>query len=291
MKLALPILTLALAAVAVAAQFIPGTSGFIEFDRVAISHGEWWRLLTAHLAHFDPNHLTWDVTVFFALGWACERESRSRCAIALALAGGAITTAVYWLQPRFEIYRGLSGLDCALFGLFAGSLLRRSDALAKLVGGAALLAVVAKTSAEISTGSTVFAAGLGYSPVPLAHLVGVVVGVASAWWRDSASAAAMQSIAQSQELRDQSSERTRAPSDLKAKATVWFFSQLLALGSRLNFSASTRVHFPKTLLNKSAAFSVTPLFSKASAASLPFSSAVSGFPSVPPIFNGSVEPR
>lgn len=46
---------------------------------------------------------------------------------------------------------------------------------------------------------------------------------------------------------------------------------------------------PSSLLNKSAAFSVTPLFSRAMAASLWFSSLVSGFPRVPETCNGSVQ--
>ncbi len=46
----------------------------------------------------------------------------------------------------------------------------------------------------------------------------------------------MQSIAESQELRDQSPERPRAPTILKTKFTVWPCSPLSTLSSQLNFS-------------------------------------------------------
>src|SRR5688500_17462244 len=107
------------------------------------------------------------------LGAICERESRLRTAIALAIASIAIPAAVWWWQPQFDTYRGLSGLDCALFGLFATLLLRRDRVAPKIVGAVALFGVVAKCAFEIATGSSAFADGVGYSPVPLAHLIGV----------------------------------------------------------------------------------------------------------------------
>jgi rhomboid family GlyGly-CTERM serine protease len=150
----------------------------LQFQRAAVSAGEWWRLLAAHLTHFDANHLTWDAGVLLLLGCICERESRAHCAATLAVAAAAITSAVWLCQPQFETYRGLSGLDCALFGLFAGGLLRRRDSLARFTGAVALVGVVVKSALELSTGATLFASGAGYAPVPLAHLSGAAAGFA-----------------------------------------------------------------------------------------------------------------
>ena len=180
MKLRVPVLTLAFAALATAIHLTPGAAALLEFDRVAIARGELWRFVSAHLVHFDANHLAWDVAVFLVLGSVCERASRERTAVALAFASVAITAVLWRFQPQFEIYRGLSGLDCALFGLFAGRLLKHSERPAKLIGVLGLAGAGAKTILELATGSTVFASGVGYAPVPLAHLVGLIAGLVAA---------------------------------------------------------------------------------------------------------------
>lgn len=177
MKHRLPVLTLAIAALAILAQLSPAVTAALEFSRAAIAQGEWWRFVTTHLTHFDANHLGWDAAVFLLLGAVCERESRQRFIAGLALASVGISAAVWFWQPHFELYRGLSGLDCALFGLFAGSLLRKSERAAKLLGALGLAGVVAKCGAELAIGATLFATGSGYAPVPLAHVVGAIAGV------------------------------------------------------------------------------------------------------------------
>jgi rhomboid family GlyGly-CTERM serine protease len=171
-----PYLTLVVAGFAMALHCIPGATDALEFNRLAIVRGEGWRFFTAHCTHFETNHLIWDLGVWLVLGTVCEAHSRRLVASALVLASVAITAAVWWWQPRFEVYRGLSGLDCALFGLFAGSLLRGPDRAAKIVGALGLLVVLVKCGFELATGTTLFTTGASYAPVPLAHLVGVVAG-------------------------------------------------------------------------------------------------------------------
>jgi rhomboid family GlyGly-CTERM serine protease len=178
----LPCLTLFLAAVAVGVYQVPGDgAACLQFERAALSAGEAWRHVTGHLTHFDVNHLAWDVGALLVLGTICEASSRRQTAVALGLASLAIPAAIWTLQPWFETYRGLSGLDSALFGLYATSLLRRGRRDLRLLGVVALLGVLAKSAFEFSSGTTVFATGAGYAPVPLAHLVGVLCGIAAAF--------------------------------------------------------------------------------------------------------------
>lgn len=174
--------TLSIAAFAVLAQLAPVLAGALEFNRAAIAQGEAWRFVTAHLTHFDRNHLAWDLAVFVLLGSICEQSSRRRLAAGLGLASVAITAAVWWWQPQFTTYRGLSGLDCALFGIFTGTLLQRRDLIARFVGSLGLLGVAAKCGVELSTGDTLFATGATYAPVPLSHLVGAAAGLISSRW-------------------------------------------------------------------------------------------------------------
>ncbi|HEY1107668.1 MAG TPA: hypothetical protein VGE76_03520, partial [Opitutaceae bacterium] len=72
MRFRLPLLSLALGALAVAVHVIPGATGLLQYDRAAGS-GEVWRWLTAHLTHCGGNHLVWDVGALVALGWAWAR--------------------------------------------------------------------------------------------------------------------------------------------------------------------------------------------------------------------------
>lgn len=175
----IPLLTLGLAAVAIAIHFIPGAAGTLQFDRAAALR-EPWRVCTAHFTHFDTNHLVWDLGVWLVLGAMCERVSRVRFASIVAAASVAIGGAVWWWQPQFQTYRGLSGLDFALFGILAGALVENPQRNARLMGGLALCLALAKCAFELATASTLFANGTGYVPVPLAHLVGLLIGAAPA---------------------------------------------------------------------------------------------------------------
>jgi rhomboid family GlyGly-CTERM serine protease len=206
MSARIPWLTLALATAAVAIHGIPGAPEALQFERAAMADGAAWRWLTGHLTHFDANHLAWDVCVLMGLGWTCEREARTRCALALALSAPAISGAVWLFQPQFLVYRGLSGIDSAFFGLLAGLLLRRPQREAKIAAVAALLGIAAKSIFEVATSSTLFAEGAGYAPVPLAHLVGLGAGLLAAFAPQRLFAVAAQSVQQTTPLQSKAGE-------------------------------------------------------------------------------------
>lgn len=180
MKIRLPLLTAFLAAAAVACHLSPSATAWLQFDRAELARGELWRLFTAHLTHFGANHLAWDVAVLFGLGTVCERHSRIRTAAALTLATVVITPVLWLVQPHFTLYRGLSGLDCALFGLLATSLFHYRRPLPTAVAVLALFGFAAKCVYELTTAQTFFAAGHDYAPVPLAHLLGLLAGCIAA---------------------------------------------------------------------------------------------------------------
>ena len=187
MKPTLPFATLSLVIAALAIHCVPGSSERLQFDRAAIQHGEAWRWLSGHLTHFEGNHLTWDVGVLLLLGSAAERQNRQRFIRTILVSATAISAAVWWWQPQFQQYRGLSGIDSALFGLLAGALLRRRQLVSSIVASLALLAIGFKSALELATGSTVFATAASYAPVPLAHLVGLAIGLAMAFTGDKRS--------------------------------------------------------------------------------------------------------
>ena len=139
-----------------------------------------WRLLTGHLVHWSGEHLAWDLAVFVGLGIACELGGRRRTAVALALAVPAIAVGVPLLTPGLATYRGLSGLDSALFALLAARCLRQRSQAARAAGTAALLTLLAKVTWETATGAPLFlSATEGVVVVPAAHLLGCLAGLAT----------------------------------------------------------------------------------------------------------------
>ena len=177
-----PSASLFLASLAIVIYSFPALAEALQYDRLAIEGGELWRLVTGHWTHWTLDHLLWDVAVFFGLGVACEPRNRWRFVLCVAAATFLIPATVFVFAPGIGIYRGLSGLDSALFSLLAVSVF-----LEKLeqrqwgwvgVGVGFIVAFMAKTAFEVTTGDTVFvSASPGIAAVPLAHAMGAMVGI------------------------------------------------------------------------------------------------------------------
>jgi rhomboid family GlyGly-CTERM serine protease len=150
--------------------------------------GQLWRIPTCHLTHCSGEHLFWDLAMFLALGVMCERRSVRRWLACLLAAGLAIPLAVLVVQSELATYRGLSGVDTALFTLLAVTLLkekwRQGDTGWLIAIAALLVALVGKTLYELLAGQCIFvnATLSGFQPVPLAHLVGAAIGIAVGGW-------------------------------------------------------------------------------------------------------------
>jgi rhomboid family GlyGly-CTERM serine protease len=179
---------LALALVAVAIQFIPHAAGMLELSRAAVLHGELWRIVTGHFTHFSNQHLAWDVVTFTVLGAMVAERSFARFVACLIGAAVAISAATLILRPDVAVYRGLSGVDSALFVTAAVMLLRQGwrEGRQFLVASAllALAAFSAKTLFELATGKVLFVQELGdgVAPLALAHIAGGAWGGLAALW-------------------------------------------------------------------------------------------------------------
>ena len=183
-----PVITLVLAFAACILYLFPGLAAALQYDRSARLISQLPRYLTCHWSHWSPDHLGWSVLAFVVLGVAVERRGRGRF-VACVIGAIVIPLALRLLQPGIRTYRGLSGIDSALFVLLAVTLLRerltqREDGW-RIWSGAivlALIAFVGKIVLELSTGTSVFAnaASGGFVPVPLAHLAGGTAGMVAA---------------------------------------------------------------------------------------------------------------
>ncbi len=174
----LPLL-LTVAAVLLAFAF-PTLSERLQYDHIAIAQGEWWRFLTSHLTHWTGNHLLWDLVMFVALAISALRISKLRTYGTLLAAGILIPIAVWIFQPEMIHYRGLSGLDSALFVFVLLELIKKqSTKIQSSMLWLMLISFVAKVFYEFITGNTLFVQSMGanISGVPLAHLVGGITGV------------------------------------------------------------------------------------------------------------------
>ena len=170
--------TLLLAAAALVVAWRPELASLLEFDRERL--GEPWRLLTCHLAHWDGDHLAWDLAMFVVLGLLLEPRGRGRLLVALGLGSLSVSLAVAIGATGVTTYRGLSGIDSMLFVLGLFALLEdargrgRSNALLPAV---LALGFAAKLVFECSTGHTLFVADAVFTPVPLAHVAGAGAGL------------------------------------------------------------------------------------------------------------------
>lgn len=179
----LPIATAALTLLAIGIWLVPGASELLEYRREAIASGEFWRAITGHVTHWNADHLLWDALMFAVLGALVERTSRRAFLATCALSAAAISATLWFCQPGLELYRGLSGVDSALFVFQAGWLvcesLRERRRAAAILPTVALAGFAAKIGYELVTGATLFvdSAAAGFAPLPLAHVIGAAVGL------------------------------------------------------------------------------------------------------------------
>ncbi|NOY42897.1 MAG: rhombosortase [Planctomycetes bacterium] len=183
--------TSSIAVAAIIVAVFPSLANLLQYDRAAIEGGEFWRLATCYLTHWNADHLTWDLLMFLVLGGACEIRNPLRMRTSLLAGIVAVSALVYLAFPDITTYRGLSGLDTAMFTLLATGLLceawRERNTLQTLATGGLLLALSAKTVYEAVTGQTLFVDQQAADFVPLVydHIAGAAVGVAASFLKPS----------------------------------------------------------------------------------------------------------
>lgn len=172
------ILLLTVAAVLLA-FVLPQAGEWLQYDRSAIAQGEWWRVITSHLTHWTGSHLLWDLIMFIALAVSAMRISKPGTYGTLLLSAILIPTAVWIFQTEMIHYRGLSGLDSALYVFVLLELIKtQSTKISSVALWMMLISFAAKVAYEFITGNTLFVQSMGanVSGVPLAHLVGGIIG-------------------------------------------------------------------------------------------------------------------
>lgn len=143
------------------------------FDRVAISQGEWWRLITGHWVHSDAQHALWNILALAVLGICFERELKHHLWWILFIAMAGVDIWLWWGRPDLYYYCGLSGILNTLLVVGLGVLWQsRRDPLLLIIIGLAGL----KIGWELMAGQALFTDTV-WPSVPDVHAVGFVVGL------------------------------------------------------------------------------------------------------------------
>lgn len=133
-----------------------------------------YRCFTAHFVHFTAAHWFFDAVMFLLLGRQVCREEKREFLPLILVSSFSVSLCVWIFCRELDSYRGLSGIDCALFGWLAmRSLPRKRGIVLLLLAGFCL-----KTVWECATGTALFAGGEGFEAVPEAHLAGLLCGMA-----------------------------------------------------------------------------------------------------------------
>ena len=148
----------------------------LRYQRVALAHGQWWRLLTAHLMHLSIAHALLNSAGLVLLWMLFAREFPARrWAWILLTSSAAIDAGLWFLRPAVDWYLGASGVLHGALAAGAVAMYRRGDGL----GAGLLLLLIVKLINEQYSGASVFAGDLPL--VPDAHLFGALGGLIGAW--------------------------------------------------------------------------------------------------------------
>jgi len=174
-------ITLLISAFVIIAPSVGELSGLMTIDFRSITAADLPRVFTCHLLHWSWNHLLWDLAMFTTLGAIAETNMPRRYRWTLLLSALLIPAGVVLHHPEMETYRGLSGIDTAIFGLIVADLLGRRlverDWNSAFWFSLLLLAMLGKMLMETFAGTNLFVSDTSFIPLPVAHLIGAVTGL------------------------------------------------------------------------------------------------------------------
>jgi membrane associated rhomboid family serine protease len=144
--------------------------------------------------------------MFVVLGVLVEGRHRGSFVVTVLASATAITAVLWFAHPEVAAYRGLSGIDSALFTNAAILLYvdgrRFNRPVVRRMSALLLIGFVAKLIYELASGSTLFVDSTDFVSLASVHAVGGFVGLISAVAiRRGATAALAQDTPQGRALR------------------------------------------------------------------------------------------
>ncbi|MFT3783506.1 MAG: rhombosortase [Nibricoccus sp.] len=177
-----PWITLCTAAPAVFLARFPAAFDPLIYNRKLIWAGQIWRAVTAHWVHFSNTHLFWNLAILVPASAWLERRSAATLLRAVLFAVPAISLALLVLAPSLVQYAGISGVASAVLIALAVHGLR-TEPRARWLWSAVILLFATKVVYEAVSGQPLSheLSEKHVSSVPLAHIVGALVGAIAAF--------------------------------------------------------------------------------------------------------------
>lgn len=173
----LPWRTLLLTVMALAIYLMAGAAPEAwVYDRGAIGQGEWWRLISGHWVHSDPEHAAWDIGALLVLGLLLESRLRNDLFRVLAFGAFGVDLWLWYREPALQFYCGLSGILNSLLALGLVALWRELRHPLVWITG---VGAVTKIALEVAVGQALLTA-TAWPSVPAVHGAGFVCGLALA---------------------------------------------------------------------------------------------------------------
>lgn len=162
----------------VLAQASPAALGALEYDREAVGNGQWWRLMTGHLVHYNWLQVVANVGVFAALSWVARQRGKRVLPVVL-LSALLIGAAIHFFADSVMTYRGISGVDCGLFGWLLLTMAVQDRGWKAFVWTVIFAVISARYVIETIIGQSLLPTSLpdGIAVVGIAHVTGLVVGL------------------------------------------------------------------------------------------------------------------
>jgi rhomboid family GlyGly-CTERM serine protease len=147
---------------------------FLRYDRSAILHGEFWRVVTGNFVHLGSGHLLEDMAGAVLL-WLLFEAELPGWRMPLVILAGSLGVGFGLLlgNPEVEWYVGISGALDTLWAVGAMALLRRHDRFGWLLAGFLIVKLAYEQLLGPLPFSTVTARG---EVIVDAHLYGALTG-------------------------------------------------------------------------------------------------------------------
>lgn len=168
-----PLLAVLLPCLLLAALGEPART-WLRFDRVAIGHGQWWRLFTGNFVHLGMGHLLEDMAGLVLL-WLLFEDVLAGWRMPALVCAGALAVGLGLLlgDPQVGWYVGISGALDTLWAAGALGLIRRRDRFGWILAAVLL----AKLIYEQCFGALPFSSvSTGGNVIVDAHLYGALAG-------------------------------------------------------------------------------------------------------------------
>lgn len=158
-------------------NYMPVRSMALQYDRMGILSGQFWRFYTYCLTHWDFNHFIWDILSFAILAYLCWEKSRKVFWGIMIVGPVAVSLALWLFFIELDMYRGIAGVTSGLVAAVAIFYLRDTSRRMNLMGMGIILLVLAKVMIELHSGRSLMAKHEEVTAIIMVYVAGGMFGM------------------------------------------------------------------------------------------------------------------